>query len=143
MTCCVSVAVAAMVAAPGALAVVPSTYTVSTLQDGRPGTCSAQVGSAESCTTLRAAVDAAASNGGDPSISLGAGRYVLGGTGGTDDALEIDQPMTIAGAGSGHTTIAQTDGTYAVFSVTSAGWTQINDVEITGGARPGSSTTGS
>ena len=123
--------------APAALAAAPSTYTVSTLQDGKPGTCSAQVGSTESCTTLRAAVDAANANGGDPTISLGAGRYVLGGTGGTDDALEIDQPMTIAGAGSAQTTIAQTDGTYAVLSVTSSGPAQINDVEITGGAASG------
>jgi hypothetical protein len=132
----VGVMAAAMVAAPGALAAAPATYTVSTVADGAPGTCGAQVGTTESCTTLRAAVDAADANGGDATISLGAGRYVLGGSGGQNDPVDIDQSMTIAGAGSGKTTIAQTDGVDAVLDVES-GTVHVNDLEITGGAESG------
>jgi hypothetical protein len=127
---------AAMVGAPAALAAAPATYTVSTFADGAPGTCSAQVGTTESCTTLRAAVNAAETNGGDPTISLGAGRYVLGGTGGTDGPLGINAPMTIAGDGSAKTTIAQTDGKDGVIFNGASG-SQINNVEITGGAASG------
>lgn len=130
--------VAALVCAPSALAVVPTTYTVGTLDDSSSGSCGAPVGSTESCTTLRAAVTAANDNGGNPTISLGAGRYVLGGTGGASDPLEIDVPMTIEGAGSASTTTVQTDGPEAVVDadVSSIGAT-IEDLEITGGSESG------
>jgi hypothetical protein len=133
--------VAVLVSAPSALAVAPSTYTVSGFADGAPGVCSPPVGSTDSCTTLRAAVQAADTGGGAPTIMLGAGRYVLGGAGGTNAEIDLDTPMTIAGAGAGKTVIAQTDGTTNVVTANAPEVT-IEDVEITGGAEGGVSNGG-
>jgi hypothetical protein len=120
-----------------ALASPPATYTVSGFADGTPGTCSPPVGTSESCTTLRAAVLAANANAGDPTISLGAGRFVLGGAGGQNNPLDINESMRITGAGSGKTTIAQTDGTDEVVDVAAATTVAIDELEVTGGAGSG------
>jgi hypothetical protein len=88
-----------------------------------------------SCPSLRAAVLAAD---GDPgsTIKLGPVAYVLGnGSGmpvGTGE-LRVTADVTIAGAGSGATTISQTDGENRVISV-SAGTVMMSGLRLTGGS---------
>ena len=88
-----------------------------------------------SCPSLRAAVLAAD---GDPgsTIMLGPVAYALGnGSGmpvGTGE-LRITADMTIAGAGSGATTIRQTDGADRVISIT-AGTVMMSGLRLTGGS---------
>jgi hypothetical protein len=132
-------ALVALVTATGAAAAVPTSYHISSTADGDPGTCSAPVGSTETCTTLRAAVLAIDhNNAANATISLGPGRYVLGGTGGTDGALGITAPVTIIGAGADETAVVQTDGKDEVFELyDSAGKSAIDDLEVTGGADGG------
>ena len=88
-----------------------------------------------SCPSLRAAVLAAD---GDPgsTIKLGPAAYALGnGSGmpvGTGE-LRITADMTIAGAGSGATTIRQTDGANRVINIL-AGTVTISGLRLTGGS---------
>ncbi len=129
----------ALASAPSALAAEPTEYDVSSTADGNPGNCAAPVGATETCTTLRAALLAIDhNNAAHATISLGPGRYVLGGAGGSDAPLLIEYPTTIIGAGADRTSVVQTDGKDAVFETyDTAGNTTIEDLEITGGAQGG------
>jgi hypothetical protein len=121
---------ASLLGAPAAASA--ATYTVTSTADST-APC---VGT--TCPSLRAAIGAA---NGDPgsTIKLGAASYNLGrGPGlvvGTGE-LQITADMTIAGAGSGATSIVQSDGAHRVIKVL-AGTVTLSGLRVTGGKLTG------
>ena len=109
-------------------AIDPADYTVTKEADTNDGTCDV------SDCSLREAITAANAAGGDKSIYLPGGTYVLDLIGSGEDAnatgdLDITDDVTINGAGEG-TTIIDGNGTDRVLHVFSSAKVVINDVTI-------------
>lgn len=109
-----------------------STYTVTDTADST-APCSGTT-----CPSLRSAVAAAVAEGGS-TVMLGSGTYKLGNGAMQvvgDGELKITGGVKLVGAGSGATTIQQTDGVHRVLEVTT-GAVAISGLTITGGSITG------
>jgi hypothetical protein len=90
------------------------------------------------CPSLRSAVAAAVADPGS-TVALGGGTYKLGNGAGNaigDGELKITAGVTIVGAGSGATTVQQTDGQHRVIEVVAAS-VAISGATVTGGVLTG------
>jgi hypothetical protein len=116
----------------GAAVASAATYAVTSTDD------STSPCSGTSCPSLRAAVAAAGADPGS-TVALGAETYKLGNGPGQpigDGELKITAGVTIVGAGSGATSIQQTDGQHRVIEVVAAS-VAISGAAVTGGVLTG------